>query len=153
MKNTIKIFAIFLFIIVIIGVIIIGGGPVGVYNFIDLPSIAVVILIPFSMCIFAGLGPDYVRAFQIGVGFREFTLKEYKASSIALGLMIKVFYLSGFIGSFIGILMILKLLDDIVSVSSSISVAMLTFLYSLFFNIIQHAIKANIDKEIVYREK
>ena len=104
------------------------------------------------MCIFAGLGTDYLRAYKIAFGNTKYTLKENQSSSLAIGLMIKIVYLSGIIGSLVGAVQVLRFLDDPTNFGVAISVAGLTLFYALFINIIQHAIKARVDKEVIYKE-
>lgn len=147
-----RLLGIMIFILVILMTIFIGGGDRAFSAFIDLPSLIIVTLIPTAMSIFAGLGTDYKRAFSIALGNNEYTLKEYRSSSIAIGLMIKLLYLSGFFGTLVGFVQMLRFLDDPYSFGPGLAVAVLTLFYSIFINMIQHAIKAKIDKEIVYRE-
>jgi len=155
MKNSFgtRIIGIILLFLILAGAIYIGGGPSAITAFIDFPSLLIVVIIILSMLLFTGQLTDYSRAISIGMGKTEYTMKELKSSSIAINLSIKICYLSGIIGTFIGIIQILRHLDDPSSVGPAISVSFLTVFYSLFINVIQYAIKAKIDKEIVYREK
>ncbi len=134
------------------GTIFIGGGDRGFIAFFDVPSFLIVITIPLSMLLFAGQITDYFRAVQMAAGADDFTIKEFKSSSIALSLAIRMFYMSGIIGTVVGIIQILIYVEDPSNFGPAISISLLTFFYSIFFNTIHYAIKSRIDKEIVYRE-
>lgn len=154
MKNNLglRIAGIILLFMVLIFAIYIGGGDQGIGAFIDVPSLLFVTLIPFGMLLLAGLIPDYFRGIGIGAGKSEYTLKEYKSSAIALGLAIKMFYLSGVIGTVVGVMQILRYLDDISNLGPAASVCLITVFYAMILNAIHYAVKARIDQEIVYRD-
>jgi len=148
-----RIIGIILLFLIWIGAIFISGGPSGIRAFIDFPSLLIVVIIILSMLMFAGQLSDYSRAIRIGMGETEYTMKELKSSSIAINLAIKICYLSGITGTIIGIMQILIYIHDPANFGPVVSVSLITLFYALFINIIQYAIKAKIDKEIVYREK
>lgn len=148
----VRIFGVVVLIAVLIAAIFIGGGEYGLGAFIDFPSVLIVVIIPLSMLMLAGQVTDYLRAIQIAGGRSDFTLKEFKSSSIAIGLTIRMIYMSGVIGTLVGVMQILIYLSDPANIFPALSVSLLTLFYALFFNSLHYAIKAKIDKEIVYRE-
>ncbi len=62
-------------------------------------------------------------------------------------------FLSGVIGTVVGIISYLMILEDPTSfLGAAAAVALLTLLYACVINIVQYAIKAMIEKEIIYRD-
>jgi len=147
-----KIIGIVLFFLVILMALFIGGGQHAIAIFTDIPSLLFVTLIPLSMSLLAGLTSDYLRSFKIVFGGSAYSINECKASSIAMSLMIKLVYLSGFIGSLIGFVQLLRYLDNPLNIGPALSVVVLTLFYALIFNVLQHSMKAKIDKEIASKE-
>lgn len=127
-------------------------GSTSLRSVIDFPSLVIVILIPCSVLSFADQWPDYLRAISIAMGNTEFTSKEYKASRNALRLSIRLFWMSGIIGTLIGFVLILSNLDSINSVGQSMAIGSLTLLYSMVFNMLHYGIFAKVEKELIYRE-
>jgi flagellar motor component MotA len=141
-----------LLILVVVTTAYTGGGPHAITAFFDPASLLFVTIIMFSMLMFAGQLSDYFRAYSIIMGSSDYTLKELKSSTIAVNLAIKICFLSGILGSITGGIMTLMLLDAPMRIGPMAAVAVLTLFYSLFMNTLHYAIKAYLDKEIVYRE-
>lgn len=142
----------------LIGIIILLGSLIyiaissGAFSsVIDLPSLLLIVVINVSMILFSNQWTDYVRAFKIAMGQREFTTKEMKVSKNAMNLSIHIVFLSGFLGTVIGWVQIAARLSTSESLKAGMAVAALTTLYALMLNLIQLSIKSTINKEIIYR--
>ena len=120
--------------------------------FLDIPSLIFVSLISISMIVFSNQWSDYVRAIKISVGATEYTTKEFKASRNAMDLSIRTVFVSGVIGTIVGLVQLVVLTDNPESVAAGMAVGILTLLYALIINIVQYAIKSMITKEIIYRD-
>lgn len=151
MKNSIVTRGIGIFLLLgVLAYAILMGSHLSV--FMDTASMVIVLFITYAMLMFSGTFTDYIRGIAIAMGKTEYILKEYRASSLAMALSIKLCFMSGFIGSIIGVVQMLRTLDDISYIGPFFAVAVLTVFYALCINLIQYAIKARIDKEIIYRE-
>jgi len=125
----------------------------GLMGFIDPASMLIIAVMSISMIVFSNHWSDYVRAMRIAIGNFECTTKELKASKNAMDLSIKAVFLSGIIGTVVGIISYLMILEDPTSfLGAAAAVALLTLLYACVINIVQYAIKAMIEKEIIYRD-
>jgi len=122
------------------------------YAFIDLPSLLFISFISISMIVFSNQWSDYVRAIKISIGVTEYTTKEFKASRNAMDLSIRTVFVSGVIGTIIGLVQLVVLTDNPESIAAGMAVGILTLLYALIINIVQYAIKSMITKEIIYRD-
>jgi len=130
----------------------ITGSANTMYAFKDLPSLLFISFISISMIVFSNQWSDYVRAIKISVGATEYTTKEFKASRNAMDLSIKTVFVSGVIGTIVGLVQLVVLTDDPESIAAGMAVGILTLLYALIINIVQYAIKSMITKEIIYRD-
>ncbi|MBI9013272.1 MAG: hypothetical protein JEZ08_13650 [Clostridiales bacterium] len=123
-----------------------------IYAFIDAASLIFIVVISISMLVFSNQWSDYVRAIRISMGATEFTTKEYRASRNAMDLSIRTAFVSGVIGTIVGLVQLVVLTDDPQSITAGMAIGILTLLYALIINIVQYAIKSMITKEIIYRD-
>jgi len=146
-----KIIGIVLLILIVVATTF-SGGPHAITAFLDPASLLFIIVIMFSMLMVAGQLSDYFRAYSIIMGNTNYTLKELKSSIIAINLAIRSCYLSGILGSITGGIMVMMFLSTPMRIGPMAAVAVLTLFYSLFMNLLHYAIKASLDKEVIYRE-
>lgn len=153
-KKTIIIF-ILLIITIFIMWISLGGTADNMSNglstYFDFYSILFIVLPTCVILLFADILSDYIRAYKVVWGNLDYTTKELKTSVEAMNLSIKSVNISAIIGVIIGIIGLLTNLSTSIQAYQSIPVIMITMLYALLFNLIQYAVKAKINKELIYR--
>lgn len=150
-QTLMRLLGIVLLVILLTAILLTSSISFDLGAFIDLPSIIMVISFTLSALMFSGVLPDYFRAISVVFGKTEFTLKELKSSAIAVDTAIKLCLSSGFLGSVIGCIQILRNLSDPSQLGAAVASVLLTLFYALFINIIQYSMKANIKKEIIYK--
>lgn len=133
--------------------IIIGGGIAGLASFWDAPSMLVVVAIAVPMLIFSDNFPDFIRAFDIAITKHDYTTKEIECSEQAMGLAIRLIFLTGIFGFFTGFINMLGHISEPSMIGPSAAIALLTVYYSIIINIFFYAVQAKVKKELIYRNK
>lgn len=105
--------------------------------FIDLPSLIVIIVLTFPILLASGLLPDFIKGFQL-MGKKENTFTEIELRRIIISLKLTILSVvaSGFIGSMVGGIATLSSSVSKENLAPNLSVASLTFLYSLIIALI-----------------
>lgn len=148
-NNIVKIIGVIILIVLLFWLMASAGN---MYAFLDLASLAFILVMMVSMLLFTNQWRDYLRAYQIAMGKSAFTTKEFKASLNVMDMCIKLVYLSGFIGAFSGYIQSLVSTSDVQVLATRFSVASLVLLYALVINVIQYAVKSMVKKELIYRK-
>lgn len=156
-ENMKKMLLIIFLIITIVGImyISVNRGIIGMYVYVDIPSLIIIIIPTIVMLIFADLMGDYVRAYKIAWGDVQYTTKELKASKEAMNLSIKLVMIMGIVGIIIGAvssLIQIREVNEIHFYFAVVCVVLLTGLYAGLINLVQYSVLAKINKEIIYRE-
>lgn len=89
----------------------------------------------------------------MGQKINTWSLFELKKTEVALQLMIKLLLFSGLFGSIIGIVSILSNLSEISKIGSNLSVALLTFFYSVLIVFILLPVRAKVKAIILAFDK
>ncbi len=147
-----KVLIIFVLILMIyISLVTIVGSVGTLWGFIDLRIIVFTIVPVILFLVLADLISDYFTAVKFMLGNKEFTTKELNASRIALTQSIKSVFITGGLGTVVGIISLMSNLSEPSSTGPFMAVAMISILYALTINIIQVAMKHSIEKELLYR--
>lgn len=152
-----KIFAIGLLLITFLMAIAIDAGFNGMITFWNAPSLLFVVLIDIAVLILSDNVSDFLRGISVARGNTEFTLKEMKSSYVAYSLLIKVTFISSILGTMVGLTNMAPFInftneDDISYFFVATGVAILTIIYGLIINMFLLALRARINKEMIYRE-
>lgn len=112
---------------------------------IDPPSLLVVILIPLVLTVISGLGRDLLRAFKI-IQSKEniYSLSELNRSKIAVDAFQAYVWMAGGFGTILGMVTLFSIIDDMDLFLPSVSVSLLTLLYSLIIVILVMPLKYKI---------
>lgn len=141
------IIGILIFFGLLIPTILLGGD---LATFIDLPSIMIILFFTIPIIIGAGLFQDLKRSFKIVmVKKNTFSQEELEKSLLSVDLALKMIVISGAMGTILGIISILRNVDDNSQIGPSFSVALLTFFYALFCTVIFLPIKAKIKMFLI----
>lgn len=113
---------------------LIGSSSIGyILNFIDLPTLLIILSISIPMLLASGLFPDLRRAFHT-IMFKKsvFSKKQLQCSLEAVRLTIKLILYSGIFGALICGIQILTRLNDPLLLGPSLAVAMISIIYAVF---------------------
>ncbi len=119
--------------------------------FVDLRIIVFTIAPVVLFLLLSDLIADYIVAVKFMFGNKDFTTKELNASRIALIQSIKTVYITGGLGTFIGIMSLMTNLSEPSAIGPYMAVSIISALYALTINIVQIAMKHKIEKELMYR--
>ena len=112
-------------------------------NFIDIPSIIVVLGFSIPIVMAAGLLSDFIKGFKL---MREkvnpFSLLEVKRILLSVQLMIKMMLLSGVVGTMSALIVIFYKFTTIETLIYHMSVAIITLFYALILIILLLPIEA-----------
>lgn len=145
------IFAIVIFIAILVGTIILGT-PITV--FLNLPSILIIVLITATMLMASGLFNDFKRAFKVIMSRDNlFSKVEIEKSYLAIELTIKLIINSGLLGSLIGLIQLLGTLNNPSTIGPNVAVMLLTLFYGLFGTFIFMPIKARLKSMLISFEE
>lgn len=112
-------------------------------NFIDIPSIIVVLGFSFPIVMASGLLSDFIKGFKL---MREkvnpFSLLEVKRILLSVQLMIKMMLLSGVVGTMSALIVIFFKFTTIETLINHMSVAIITLFYALILIILLLPIEA-----------
>ena len=133
-------------------VIILDSGFQGITTFWNAPSLIIILVITIPMLIFSDNFSDVFRGFQIAMTNREYTSKELECSHYAIGLTIRLIFLSAFFGFLVGGIGILGNISDPSRIGPSMAVCFLTIYYAAIINIFLYGIQAKVRKELIYRK-
>lgn len=122
------------------------GGLVMIGNYIDVPSIVLMLLIIVPGLLISGMGKDFVNAFSIGS--KKYNLKELKRCLEAVQLVQKLVLCAAGISSMIAFVTILKTLDEVSTIGPNMAVAILVFFYMVILELLLLPLKANTQNAI-----
>lgn len=112
-------------------------------NFIDIPSIIVVLGFSVPIVMAAGLLSDFVKGFKLmAEKVNPFSVLEVKRILLSVQLMIKMMLLSGFVGTMSALIVIFSKFTTIETLFNHMSVAIITLFYALILTIILLPIEA-----------
>ena len=112
-------------------------------NFIDIPSIIVVLGFSVPIVMAAGLLSDFVKGFKLmAEKVNPFSVLEVKRILLSVQLMIKMMLLSGFVGTMSALIVIFSKFTTIETLFNHMSVAIITLFYALILIILLLPIEA-----------
>lgn len=124
-----------------------GGNPI---QFLDLPSLLVLLMLLISVLLSAGLLREFANAFRlVSSRKRECSLPELRLASSAVGLAVKTLTASGVLSALLGAIVILTTLRDFSTLGPNLVVAILAPAYSMVLILILLPLRSRIDKMIV----
>lgn len=149
------IIALVMLIAVLVWSAVLGQSVGAILNFIDMPSLLIILMITVPMLLASGLFPDLRRAFRvIMVKKAAYTKLELQRSLEAVKLTIRLIFYSGFLGTIVGLITILKSLKDIDVLGPNLSVMLICILYAIFGSFLLLPIASKLRVEILaYDEK
>ncbi len=136
-------------IVVIVSVFLLASageaGVFGIFHF-DIVSMLIVIIIFISMMVASGLLKDFNNAFRLTIGKKNAkSILELKRAKEAVKFAGKLFIMSGFLGTLMGIIMVGYSCS---SIMINMSVALLTMFYGLVLYILLLPIQLRIEIKI-----
>ena len=135
------------FITILAGTTIVSGTPTA---FVDLPSIIAILAFCIPMLMASGLFTDFLRGFSImGQKVNTCSLLELRKTDIALKLAVRLFLLSGILGSLIGIIGLASSLSALSRLGPNLAVALLTLFYSILFILILMPVQAKVKAILI----
>lgn len=138
------------FITLIYSILVGQQGWGSLLNFTDIPSLFIIAFITVPMLIASGLFNDFKRSFKVMVNKHiKFTKLELQRSLEAINLTMKLIMYSGFLGSLIGLVTMLRNLDDPNAIGPNCAVMLLTVFYALFLSLIFMPIQAKLKTLIL----
>ena len=140
-------------IVVIVSVFLLASageaGVFGIFHFFDIVSMLIVIIIFISMMVASGLLKDFNNAFGLTIGKKNAkSILELKRAKEAVKFAGKLFIMSGFLGTLMGIIMVGYSCSTIKSIMINMSVALLTMFYGLVLYILLLPIQLRIEIKI-----
>ena len=121
----------------------------GIFHFFDIVSMLIVIIIFISMMVASGLLKDFNNAFRLTIGKKNAkSILELKRAKEAVKFAGKLFIMSGFLGTLMGIIMVGYSCSTIKSIMINMSVALLTMFYGLVLYILLLPIQLRIEIKI-----
>lgn len=140
-------------IVVIVSVFLLASageaGVFGIFHFFDIVSMLIVIIIFISMMVASGLLKDFNNAFRLTIGKKNAkSILELKRAKEAVKFAGKLFIMSGFLGTLMGIIMVAYSCSTIKSIMINMSVALLTMFYGLVLYILLLPIQLRIEIKI-----
>ena len=151
MKKKISIGAVLLLEVLIVFVIFlfeiwITGGGQGIHNYIDMPSLLIILLITIpSLCI-SGLGKDFLRAFSIGK--KPYPLRQLKRSMEAVEMVQKLILCASGFSAVVATVMILSRLDDPAVIGPNLAVVILSVFYMIILEVLLLPLKAHVQNAV-----
>jgi len=143
--------SIIIFLAVLVSTFLLSGS---ITIFIDLPSILIIIAITLPMLLSSGLFTDFKNSFRIVMSKdKTFSNEELERAILAIDLTNKLILISGFLGSIIGLISMLRQLSDPSKIGPSVAVMLLTTFYALFLTIILMPVKAKLKLLITHKNK
>ncbi|MCM1387233.1 MAG: hypothetical protein NC231_07905 [Bacillus sp. (in: Bacteria)] len=143
----------FISILAIIFVTVLMGCSSGSFSlvyFIDLPSVLMILLICIPILISAGLFKDFNNAFRIALSKkRESSLIAIRRALEAVTLTIRTLLSSGLFLLAFSLLMILRRLDDLSALGPVLSVALITWAYTLIITLLLLPIKSILNVHMI----
>ena len=125
------------------------AGVFGIFHFFDIVSMLIVIIIFISMMVASGLLKDFNNAFRLTIGKKNAkSILELKRAKEAVKFAGKLFIMSGFLGTLMGIIMVAYSCSTIKSIMINMSVALLTMFYGLVLYILLLPIQLRIEIKI-----
>lgn len=119
------------------------------FTFFDIVSMLIVIIIFISMMVASGLLKDFNNAFRLTIGKKNAkSILELKRAKEAVKFAGKLFIMSGFLGTLMGIIMVGYSCSTIKSIMINMSVALLTMFYGLVLYILLLPIQLRIEIKI-----
>ncbi len=151
-------------IVVIVSVFLLASageaGVFGIFHFFDIVSMLIVIIIFISMMVASGLLKDFNNAFRLTIGKKNaksilelnslvnLCIIKWKRAKEAVKFAGKLFIMSGFLGTLMGIIMVGYSCSTIKSIMINMSVALLTMFYGLVLYILLLPIQLRIEIKI-----
>ncbi len=120
-----------LFIAVLIFAMIMSGC---IKCFFDIPSLLLIVLSTLFMLTASFSPAEIGKYFKLGFKQDAADRAELEKGIIFFKAMQKYLFIAGCIGFFIGLITMLALLDDPERIGAGMALALITFLYGLFFN-------------------
>ena len=119
-------------------------------NFLDFPSLLLILLLSIPILISSGLLRDFNNAFRIAIGKKKSgSLTEIKRACKAVSLMIRTFLLSGLFLFLISMITVLHALDTPDALGPAISVSLLCFIYGTALALMLLPIRAILQVRII----
>lgn len=115
-------------------------------NFIDFPSIVVIVLIVAPALIVSGMGKDFGRAFTVGK--KEYSLHQLKRSAEAVQMVQRLVVCGAGITVVMSLVVIMGKLDTIETIGPNLAVAVLAAFYAFIIEFLLVPLKANLQNAI-----
>ena len=122
----------------------------GIWEFMDLTSIALLVLLVVSIMLSAGLLKDLNNAIRLILGKKkEAAMLELKRAKLAVDTMIKVSVYSSIFVTMVQCVTLLHNLSDPAHLGPMISVALLIILYAVMISLLLLPIRAKLEQRIL----
>lgn len=142
-------FGVFLLVFVYLVFIMSGGGNGFVLsNFIDLPSLLIILLLVVPSVIANGMGGDFLRALKLTKKGYTCKLSEMKKALEAVKLVQKRSIYSGVLVTLLSLIYLLINYFDSATLGANIAVALMTVLYACIIVFLLSPVQAIINRKI-----
>lgn len=136
--------------IILVTIIVCFTGNTSIADFMDLSSLAIILLLCIPILISAGLFKDFNNAFRIALHKgKEYSLIEIRRALEAVSLVIKTLLYSGIFLSAVSLIVLLRRLSEPAEIGPNLSVAILTWIYTLAIAMILLPIKSILNIRII----
>lgn len=130
-------------------IVLISGGTEmlsTVSNFIDLPSLAILLLFTVPVLVASGMGNDFLMAFQMGK--KQCSLVQMKKTLEAVRLLQRLVLCGAGFAAMISIVLILRGLDEPSAIGPNLAVAILAVLYGIIIESLLIPLSAYVQNHI-----
>ena len=117
-----------------------------VSNFIDLPSLAILLLFTVPVLVASGMGNDFLMAFQMGK--KQCSLVQMKKTLEAVRLLQRLVLCGAGFAAMISIVLILRGLDEPSAIGPNLAVAILAVLYGIIIESLLIPLSAYVQNHI-----
>jgi len=126
------------------------GSSIGVLEFIDIPSLLIILIITVCSLAASNNFRNFNNAFVIAFSKKkQYTAKEMKLAGKAISLFIKVSFATAGLSSVFAAITILNELDDKSKFGPPLAIALCTLFYACIIAVIMLPVKSRIEKKII----
>lgn len=125
-----------------------------IMNYLDLPSLLMILILAIPMLWASGLLRDFGRAFAIAVSTkREYTVVEMKRALLAMEMAIKIVWYTSIFWTIVTFIMVLFRLDTPETLGPNVAVALILLLYAALINIILLVFRVKVQVRLIDKEQ
>jgi flagellar motor component MotA len=138
-------------IVIIAGLLIslfIAAGKITLASlFIDIPTLAIILLFSIPAMLCSGMWKDFIHAFSAGK--KAYTVSELKRSEKAVSMMQKFVFIGGFFCAFVSLIVCLSQLDNYQAIGKNIAVICISGLYTAVIEFLLIPVHANAGTALI----